>query len=35
MYHAIIERQILKLSNDIRKIKLAKRVLLKNGREFK
>ena len=35
MYHALIERQMLKLSNDIRKIKMAKRVLLKIGREFK
>ena len=31
MYHTIITRQIIKLSNDISKIKMFERILLKIG----
>ena len=34
MYHALIRRQIIKLSNDITKIKMGKSILLKISREF-
>ena len=34
MYHALIRRQIIKLSNDITKIKMSKSILLKISREF-
>ena len=34
MYHALINRQIIKLFNDITQIKMGKRILLKISREF-
>ena len=34
MYHALIRRQIIKLSNDITKIKMGKSILLKISWEF-
>ena len=34
MYHTLITRQVILLSNDISKIKMCKRLLLKIGREL-
>ena len=34
MYHVLIRRQIIKLSNDITIVKMGKRILLKISREF-
>ena len=34
MYHALIERQSIKLSIDISKTRMDKRILLKISREF-
>ena len=34
MYHAFIKRQIIKPPNDMSKMKMGKRILLKISREF-
>ena len=34
MYHTLIKRQIIKPSNDMSKIKMDKRILLKITRDF-
>ena len=34
MYHVLIKRQVIRLSNDIRNMKMCKRILMKINREF-
>ena len=34
IYHVLIKRQMIKLSNDITVVKMGKRILLKISREF-
>ena len=34
MYHTLMERHMIKLSNDMIKIKMGKRILFKISREF-